>query len=375
LFFLLNDEDFWPKGGSAQPFIQTGMAQREVRVPLPPLNEQRRIVAKLEKLLDKVDSCQKRLAKIPVLLKRFRQAVLAAACSGALTSDWREKNSASASGYEGDQDTDGDFPSGWRNQSFERFIKSSFYGPRFSSESYVCDGVPTIRTTDISLTGSISLRDPPRVKVSADEFERYKLRDGDLLVTRTGATIGKCALYDESVGPAIPGAYLIRFRLDQTGLLPKFALLYLSGPQGQALLVGGTTAVAQPNINAKSISKFTIPIPPIAEQEHIVRRLDALFVLADQIETHFAKAKGHVDNLKQSILAKAFCGELVPQDPNDEPATVLLERIREARASQQQDRRRSKNEQSGASATRRAVDGMNSASGRSTSEFSPERQC
>ena len=71
-----------------------------------------------------------------------------------------------------------------------------------------------------------------------------------------------------------------------------------------------------------------VPVPPVAEQQEIVRRVKELFALADQIEARYAKAKAYVDNLTQSILAKAFRGELVPQDPNDEPASVLLDRIR-----------------------------------------------
>jgi type I restriction enzyme S subunit len=81
-----------------------------------------------------------------------------------------------------------------------------------------------------------------------------------------------------------------------------------------------------------------IAVPPLAEQQEIVRRVEELCALADQIEARYAKAKQYVDSLKQSILAKAFRGELVPQDPNDEPATVLIERIREARGTKTMDR-------------------------------------
>ena len=83
-------------------------------------------------------------------------------------------------------------------------------------------------------------------------------------------------------------------------------------------------------------------LPPLDEQKEIVRRVDELFALAHQVEARYAKAKQYVNSLKQSMLAKAFRGELVPQDPNDEPATVLLERIREARANQQPPRSRLK---------------------------------
>src|SRR5207245_785500 len=85
---------------------------------------------------------------------------------------------------------------------------------------------------------------------------------------------------------------------------------------------------AQPNISPAKIEALPFACPPLAEQQEIVRRVEALFALADQIEARYAKGKAYVEKLTQSILAKAFRGELVPQDPNDEPASVLLERIR-----------------------------------------------
>jgi hypothetical protein len=93
-------------------------------------------------------------------------------------------------------------------------------------------------------------------------------------------------------------------------------------------------------ISQRDLVGFTIPVPPIEEQYELVARIDELFTLADQVEARYAKAKQYVDNLKQAILAKAFLGELVPHDPNDEPASVLLEKIREARANQEPPRSR-----------------------------------
>src|SRR5207249_6444977 len=87
----------------------------------------------------------------------------------------------------------------------------------------------------------------------------------------------------------------------------------------------------RPRINTTQLRKLEVRICPLAEQQEIVRRMEALFALADQIEARYAKGKAHVEKLTQSILAKAFRGELVPQDPNDEPASVLLERIRNAK--------------------------------------------
>jgi len=307
--------------GSAQPNCNASKLAT-ISLPLAPLSEQRRIVAKLETLLGKVDASQQRLAKIPALLKRFRQSVLAAACSGRLTADWREERVTD------DTQSEEDLPEGWRSAPLSEFTESSFYGPRFGKESYASEGVPTIRTTDMGFDGSIVLTDAPRIKLSREELEKYRLRHGDLVVTRTGATIGKCAVYDESRGPAIPGAYLIRFRFKQALVAPKYVLRFFMSPAGQNLLIGGSNAVAQPNVNATTISQFVIPVPSLPEQQEIVRRVAGLFVLADQLEVRLAKARRQVEKLTPSLLARAFAGQLVPQDPTDEPAEKLLERIR-----------------------------------------------
>jgi restriction endonuclease S subunit len=254
-----------------------------LEVPLAPLAEQRRIVANLETLLGRVDASQQRLAKIPVLLKRFRQTVLAAACSGRLTADWREKRAAD------DVESVEDFPEGWRSAPLSEFLESSFYGPHFGKEIYASEGVPTIRTTDMGFDGSIVLTDAPRIRLLREELEKYRLRHGDLVVTRTGATIGKCAVYDESRGAAIPGAYLIRFRFKQDLVAPKYVLRFFMSPAGQSLLIGGSNAVAQPNVNATTISQFVIPVPPLPEQQEIVRRVEGLFALADQLEARLAQ--------------------------------------------------------------------------------------
>jgi type I restriction enzyme S subunit len=91
--------------------------------------------------------------------------------------------------------------------------------------------------------------------------------------------------------------------------------------------------VSQSNINATKLAAFGFVLPSVEEQHEIVRRVESLFSVADQIEARYAKVRTYVDRLTQSILAKAFRGELVPQEPDDEPASVLLERIREQRAS------------------------------------------
>ena len=92
--------------------------------------------------------------------------------------------------------------------------------------------------------------------------------------------------------------------------------------------------MSQSNINAKKLAAFEFGLPAIEEQHEIVRRVETLFAYADRLEARYTAARAKVDRLIPALLAKAFRGELVPQDPNDEPASVLLERIRAAQAEQ-----------------------------------------
>jgi len=109
----------------------------------------------------------------------------------------------------------------------------------------------------------------------------------------------------------------------------EFLRISLLGSKSLQEIIAHTRGiVGQSNLSLEQCRNLDIEVPPLPEQHEIVSRVEALFALADQIEIRYAKAKTHIDRLTQSILAKAFRGDLVPQDPNDEPAAVLLERIR-----------------------------------------------
>lgn len=287
---------------------------KTLRVALPPQNEQTRIANKLDQLLAQVDTIQSRLDKLPYIIKRFRQSVLSAAVSGRLTEVWREKNECGDS----------------TRVKVEDLCLNSFYGPRFSKDDYSDTGIPTIRTTDMTKSGKIEVTiNTPRVVVAEDKIELFRVKKGDLLITRTGS-IGTMAIFMDDY-LAIPSAYLIRFRFNEK-VKVEYLYIFLTSPIGQMHMGLGTTAITQPNINAKTIKAIELPLPPLEEQTEIVRLVDQYFALADTIEKNLANAKARVDNLTQAILAKAFRGELVDQDPNDEPAEKLLERIKAARA-------------------------------------------
>lgn len=288
----------------------------DLEIPLAPLGEQRRIADKLDTVLARVDAVNDRLARVVPLLKRLRQSVLAAATSGRLTEDWRQEGR--------------DVP--WTACDFGDLLESSFYGPRFSALDYTADptGIPTIRTTDMTAGGRIELSDStPCVMVPEEKLEKFLAKPGDLLVTRTGS-IGVMALF-ELDRKAIPSAYLIRFRFLVT-VLPRFAYYLLAAPDGQRALGLSVTAITQPNVNAEAVKRIPVEIPGRDEQEEIVRRVELLFAYADRLEARLQAAQTAADRLTPALLAKAFRGELVPQDPNDEPASELLKRLAAQRA-------------------------------------------
>ncbi len=327
-------------------------------VVLPPINEQKRIADRLDQLLTRIDKTKAHLDRIPPLLKRFRQSVLAAATSGKLTEDWREtstqletasellirvgndikKKSTKLTSKSTISDVlikyreDSDLPTTWQITQVGNICKNSFYGPRFGKDEYVAEGIPSIRTTDMTDKGDIQLKNPPMLNIPANKLDDFKLLPGDLLVTRSGS-VGVMAIFKDSY-LAVPSAYLIRFRFSEL-ILIDYIFHYLRSPFGQKLMGLSSTAVTQTNINAEAIKNLPIPIPPIEEQQEIVRRVEALFAKADRIEAQYKNARQQVDRLTPALLAKAFRGELVPQDPNDEPASVLLERVKEARSATQ----------------------------------------
>ena len=198
LFYWLKNPQFLEYAeasshGLTMPRLST-KAGKQAPLVLAPLNEQKRIADKLDNLLARVDECRGQLSRVKVILHRFRQSVLKAALSGKITEDWHKLDSYA----------DGN-PSNWNLINFGELTESSLYGPRFSKKDYVSDGIPTVRTTDISFAGTIDLQDAPRVSASSEEIKKWGLLDGDLLITRTGS-IGKCAIYRESSGPALPSA-------------------------------------------------------------------------------------------------------------------------------------------------------------------------
>jgi len=172
------------------------------------------------------------------------------------------------------------------------------------------------------------------IKALPEDKEKYALKVDDLLFTegRDRDKLGRGTVWRGEIADCIHQNHIFRARLLTSEVVPDFiSLATKSDFSRRYFFENASQTVNLASINVTMLGALPIPLPPLAEQQEIVRRVEALFALADQIEARYAKAKAHVEKLGQSILAKAFRGELVPQDPNDEPASVLLAQIRAGR--------------------------------------------
>lgn len=306
--------------GVAMPHItKAGMEAWEIQ--LPPISEQKIIAEKLDTLLAQVESTKARLEQIPQILKRFRQAVLGAAVSGKLTEDWRDNSSLS----------------GWIEGKLGEFIKKPSYGT--SSKSNKEGLIPVLRMGNLQ-GGKLDWTD---LVYTSDtiEIEKYKLEYNDVLFNRTNSPelVGKTAIY-KSEQPAIYAGYLIRVQC-LPDLNPNYLNYHLNSILGRQYCYSvKSDGVSQSNINAQKLIAYPITVPPLPEQHEIVRRVEQLFAYADTIEKQVNNALARVNNLTQSILAKAFRGELTAQWRAENPelisgensAAALLEKIKAERA-------------------------------------------
>lgn len=286
------------------------------KIALPPLAEQHRIVAKLDALFEKIESNKKRLENIPIILKRFRQSVLAAAVSGKLTNNL----------------TDDSFPSTWGllygNQVFE-FITS---GSRGWASYYSETGKLFIRVTNLdfdTITINTSLSKNKYVNPPKNaEGTRTRVKANDILISITG-DVGMVGMVEEGFEEAYINQHVCLAR-PKTEYNSKYIAHYISALNGGRKYFDDVKKGAtKSGLVLGDIKQLPIPIPSADEQKEIVKRIEQLFDFADKLEARYTKAKAMLDKMPQSILAKAFRGELVNQDPNDESASVLLDKIKQ----------------------------------------------
>lgn len=309
--------------GSGTTFIEvSGKNFCRIPLPLPPLNEQKRIVAKIEELFSDLDAGVAELVKAKAQIKRYRQSVLKAAFNGSLTAEWHRRHREKASSSLPLSSCIGSIEQGW-SPKCER-------AARVSGEEWA-----VIKTTAVQPLCFVEQENkslPSHLKPRA----HLQVRSGDILVTRAGPRnrVGISCLVRQDAERLMVCDKVYRLQCVPSIVSPDYLMFALNAPQSVELLNTLKTGISDSGVNLTQ-SRFlemTIPIPSVAEQRQIVDDIESRFSIADKSEQIIDQSLQQAKRLRQSILKRAFEGRLVPQDPKDEPADKLLARIKAEKA-------------------------------------------
>lgn len=299
------------RGSAGQVNISLSQC-RNFEIPLPPPAEQRRIVAKIHSLTGRSRRARDHLDHIPRLVEKYKQAVLAAAFRGdaelALVGD---------------------------------VITDIRYGTAKKCK-YDGGAVPVLRIPNVK-GGRIDLGDMKSADFDAKELLKLELRTGDLLVIRSNGSldlVGLSAVVDDRAAGMLFAGYLIRLRTDPTLCLPEYLHWFLQSSVARNTITNAAKSTSGVNnVNAQELQALELPLPSIAAQKARIASIESAFAWIDHLTADATSARKLIDHLDQSVLTKAFKGELVAQDPADEPASALLDRINAERAAAPQVKR------------------------------------
>lgn len=360
------------------PILNKGKFQK-LSLPVAPINEQRRIVAKIEELFSDLDAGVAALERIRVNLKRYRAAVLKAAVEGKLTEEWRAKHPKTEPAskllerilcerrrkWEEDQlakftaagktppkgwkekyvepagfdSTDlPELPGSWCWASVEQLaghdeysITDGPFGSNLKTEHYTDNGPRVIRLQNI---GDGVFQDD-EAHISFEHFKflrRHSVNTNDVLVAMLGEHLPRACLVPFNVPPAIVKADCVKITPHVEIIVPQYLAIALNARPTQMRASTKIAGVGRPRLNLEKLRPLSIPVPPLEEQKQLVAEIERCLSIVDEIEAQAEANLKRAVRLRQSILKRAFEGKLVPQDPTDEPADKLLERIRQERA-------------------------------------------
>lgn len=306
----------------------------DIPIPLPPIHVQKQIAEILENLIDQVDSAKDRLATIPALLKKFRQSVLAAACSGQLTADWRESQSrlTEIDSFIQDIERAGllsraktpknaqseptpvfDVPDSWRWVSLRTLVelKGGVTKGEKRRAGQELISVPYLRVANVQ-RGFLDLSDIKHIEATPKELEELRLQPNDILFNEGGDRdkLGRGWVWEGQIDNCIHQNHVFRGRLFDDRIPAKLVSLYGNSIGAQHFIDEGKQTVNLASLSITKLGDMAFPLAPPEEMEEIMRQVESLFALADSIESRLTEATAQVGRTTQVILAKAFRGEL-----------------------------------------------------------------
>ena len=333
------------KGGVIKNFHLEDL--KEVKIFLAPYNEQKRIVSKLEELFTKLDAGIEYLKKTRILLKQYRQSIFKHVFEGKLTEKWRKENKNNSiflekifmhQNYEleieqikKDSEIYGinEFPKEWAWVRIKNIAEKIQYGTSEKAIGY-SNGIPVLRMGNI-FDGKIIYDNLKYYPSNWSHLNEFLLEDGDVLFNRTNSAelVGKTAIYQSSYLKSVFASYLIRIKILKNYYNPMILSYFINSIYGRKFIKSVVSQqVGQANVNGTKLSLMPIPLISLLEQSQIIDEIEKRI---SKIENTSKILKSNINygmRLKSNILRYAFEGKLIPQDPNDEPAEILLEKIK-----------------------------------------------
>jgi type I restriction enzyme, S subunit len=335
LLFQIISPDFQARlTGRGTGTTVTGVSSRNfkpMKIIMCPLNEQKRIVSNIEELFSKIDSAKQSLEYAKLQLEQYRASLLKSAFEGKLTEKWRKQNKDSIKQISNiDQ-----LPYGWINTTVNELstkektaIRMGPFGSSLKKHELVNSGIRVLWIENI-VNNKFEYKTGKFItKEKFQQLSGFRVKPNDILVTMMG-TIGRTCLVPNDIDTAIISSHLLKISVESSLCNSKFLTLTLRGnPHVLKQIERKASGVVMKGLNTKIIKNIELFLPSLKEQEQIVLQIEQGFSLIENTTQIIESSLQKLQTMKMSVLKQAFEGKLVPQDPNDEPASVLLEKIK-----------------------------------------------
>ncbi len=398
ILYQLNTVDYrdFVSGTTRLKLAQAPM--RLIPILVAPFAEQHRIVAEIEKQFTRLDAAVASLRRVQANLKRYRAAVLKAACEGRLVeteaalaraeqrpyepaaellqrilrerrarweADQLAKMQAAGKPPKDDKwkakydepaapDTSAlpELPEGWTWATVEqtashqpRSIQSGPFGSSLLHSEFTDTGILAIGIDNV-LEGRFSKGKENRISPEKfEELKKFAARPLDVLIT-VMATVGRCCVLPADIEPAIITKHCYRISPNLDFIKPHYLMVaFWGGEVVRGQIFGQIRGQTRPGINGQILKSVAVPIPPLAEQQRIVEEVERRLSIIDRLEKNLDDSLQRAETLRQKVLQDAFIGKLVQQDPQDEPASKLLERIKTERLKREAEERENRKEE------------------------------